>query len=428
MKINTNKLKSIYKKTFANLKNIKNLFVNKNQIDSIQEESFKDLINLMTLWISENKLERISNKTFANLTNLIQLYIHFNQIDTIEDESFSNLVHLETLGISNNKLKRISNKTFANLTNLLQLYIHFNQIDTIEDESFKDLINLEKLSVANNKLKIISNKIFAKLINLKDLDIGFNKIDTIEDNSFKDLKSLYELQIQSNIISEIQFDLFNINFPHLSFVNLSYNYLDEIELWPLFLKNVKYVDLRYNNINKFTNKHGWLFANSSNVKVNNRNAVIDLSHNYITSFDDRTVQQYGVCNSEDYKTFMNDIFNIFVLDKNPINCDCIASKQLLVDSRHFLDGKMLNKSRCANDKFKGQSILDFGYCNNDAQPIEYEHCKIASSTSSIVFTSSTISKNFTSSTSKMTGIPINIVHEINKNRNIISFFFNLKIK
>ena len=352
-----------------------------------------------TLSIENNRLKSINNKAFANLINLKDLLIDYNQIDTIEDESFKDLINLETLSIENNQLKSINNKQFAKLTKLEVLFIDDNQIDTIEDESFKDLINLETLSVANNQLKKISNKTFAKLNNLKELYIGDNLIDTIEDYAFKDLNSLHELELQNNQISKIQFGLFNINFPNLSFVNLSHNRLIEIELWPLYLKNVEYVDLRYNRINNFTNNFGWFFANSSNVKVNNRNAVIDLSHNYITSFDDRTVQQYGVCNPEDYKTFMNYIFDLFLLYNNPINCNCNASKRLLFDSRYLLDGKILNKSWCANDKFKEHSILSFGYCKSDAQPIEYEYCKIASSTSSTVFTSSTSSTVFTSSTS-----------------------------
>ena len=354
---------------------------------------------IKNLEATNNFIDTISKDLFQNLTHLETLCLDSNSISYIKNDSFKDFIHLKTLSIENNKLKQINNKAFVNLAKLKDLFIDDNQIDTIEDESFKDLINLETLSVANNQLKKISNKTFAKLNNLKELYIGDNLIDTIEDYAFKDLNSLHELELQNNQISKIQFGLFNINFPNLSFVNLSHNRLIEIELWPLYLKNVEYVDLRYNRINNFTNNFGWFFANSSNVKVNNRNAVIDLSHNYITSFDDRTVQQYGVCNPEDYKTFMNYIFDLFLLYNNPINCNCNASKRLLFDSRYLLDGKILNKSWCANDKFKEHSILSFGYCKSDAQPIEYEYCKIASSTSSTVFTSSTSSTVFTSSTS-----------------------------
>ena len=337
----------------------------------------------------------------------MELVVDNNQIDTIEDESFKDLINLKILSIQNNKLKRISKKTFVNLINLIYLYIDNNQIDNIEDNSFKELINLDTLRIKNNKLKSISNKTFANLTNLKYLNIYNNQIDTLEDDSFIDLNSLHELKLQKNSISKIQFGLFNLNLSNSCYVYLSYNKLVEIELWPLFLKNLEYVDLRYNKINKFTNKFGWFFANSSNLKVKNRNAVVDLSHNNITSFDDRSIQQYGVCNSKDYKTFINNIFNIFLLDNNPINCDCIASKRLLVDS-YLLDAKIVNRSKCANGKFKGQSILDFGYCNNDSQPIEYEYCNILSSTRRTVLKSSAI---------KNTGIPINIVYRINKNRN-----------
>ena len=40
----------------------------------------------------------------------------------------------------------------------------------------------------------------------------------------------------------------------MKFLDLSYNKLTEIELWPLYLSNIIEIDLKYNLIEIFSNK------------------------------------------------------------------------------------------------------------------------------------------------------------------------------
>jgi hypothetical protein len=135
------------------------------------------------------------------------------------------------------------------------------------------------------------------------------------------LIKLEYVNLAFNNIHEIPNNLFHPNLIFLKNIELSNNFLTEIELWPLFLSNINLVDFDNNAIEVFTNK---LSIDVSKLKLSSlsSNARIYLRKNKIIHFDDRAVQQYGICSSKEFDDFYEKYFKPFNLSDNPISCVC----------------------------------------------------------------------------------------------------------
>jgi hypothetical protein len=73
--------------------------------------------------------------------------------------------------------------------------------------------------------------------------------------------------------------LFYLKVPNLNSLFISYNELTEVDLWMLWMSNVRVIDLSHNRIVAFVNRIGWNpYYVSSSVKMAD-NSVVDLSYN-----------------------------------------------------------------------------------------------------------------------------------------------------
>ena len=99
----------------------------------------------------------------------------------------------------------------------------------------------------------------------------------------------------------------------------------------------------------------------------------------ITSFDDYMLQQYGICNFDDYAEFLLKYFKSFTFYNNPINCNCETQHQLINDTKNLI----LNFSKykfiyygnayCAKPAaYSGLFVLNFdNKCNGSRR---YDYC------------------------------------------------------
>jgi Leucine-rich repeat (LRR) protein len=222
----------------------------------------------------------------------------------------------------------------------------------------QNLTNLISLDLSFNQLKSLTNTNFNCLNNLTSLRLNNNNITTIDSDSFKNLTNLRFLYLSNNQISVIPQYLFETHLINLRVIDLSYNLMTEIELWPTYLSQIFYINLKYNSIQKFTNKFGWFFSSSSNLPSLTSTTTIDLQFNNISSIDDATIQQYGVCSYSDYSTFVIKYFYVFWLNNNPLVCNCSNSQKLVSDSINLL---LTNKGLTSSNIYSS-------FCS---QPIEY---------------------------------------------------------
>jgi len=153
------------------------------------------------------------------------------------------------------------------------------------------------------------------------------------------------------------------------------------------------INLQYNKIQSLTNEYIWFLNNSSNLPgyqpeayVYSPKPHVDLRNNLIISFDDKSIQQYGICSYSDYKTFIIKYLWIFNINLNPIQCSVINSQRLLTDTItlrvnesslllwSYFGGGYIYQSQCKYpSQYDGKSVINFAnydskngytYCNN----------------------------------------------------------------
>jgi Leucine-rich repeat (LRR) protein len=362
-------------------------------IRKIPENAFNNLQQLKAIHLSNNRIESLSEGLFDNLINLEDLQLDYNQIYEIPKYLFNKVHNLESLYLYNNKIRKIPESVFHNLTNFKFLALDHNRINQISSDTFDNLSNLSFLGLSSNQMSEIDENLFKNLVNLQILSLSYNRISTLNDYLFKNLINLEELYLNNNKISRIPKSVFN-KLKNLQSLSLSGNQIKAMELWPTLLPSIKFINLTYNQIERFSNEHHWFLNNSANL--GGLSAKIDLQFNNICSLDDNTVEQYGVCSHSEYTLFLHKYFRMFDINNNPIICNCENSKYLISFVRGYSELKKsaLLDSKCMLPKvYTGKSLTNFDSCNSS---IDYSRC-----TSADVTESATNNETLSSSTIKI---------------------------
>jgi Leucine-rich repeat (LRR) protein len=366
---------------FENYTKLKELNMSNNNIEIIPNNSFIYLKELVVLDLSKNKITNLSSTSFYGLKKLHELDLGGNQITEIQDWLFNSTIELKKLKIGNNRLKSINNKIFKNLFDIEEIYLDHNQIESLEKDFFNETNYLQILDISDNLINTV-NGLFDNLDLLKSLNLKNNRLKSISKDTFKKLINLEELNLANNQISKISKDLFHTHLRSLREINLSNNKLIEIEMWPLYLSNIQYINMNNNSIQKFSNNFEWYYEKeASNLKPLNSSAVIDLQYNYIKYFDDRIIQQYGICSTSSYENFIINYLHVFRIDNNPIQCNCSNSQRLILDTIELVKKKLLKrteqifKAKCSDKIFEGKCMLYFEHCNrNNPNYLYATHC------------------------------------------------------
>ncbi|XP_053123627.1 toll-like receptor 13 [Hemicordylus capensis] len=174
---------------------------------------------------SQNYIESLPHRSFWHLPKLQILQLSNNKINEIEDGAFENLTALEILNLSSNCLIDLSRDAFWGLTNLTQLLLYHNQLSTIHHDTFSTLQNLQQLHLQFNKLGSFE-EVVQNLQRLKRVEYL-----NLCNNSLTSLKSGFWLPASLNTLL------------------LCNNFLCRVDgKGSEFLRNVKQLDLSYNNI------------------------------------------------------------------------------------------------------------------------------------------------------------------------------------
>lgn len=238
------------------------------------------------------------------------------------------LSDLEELILNKNVLTVVPSKISEFFPKLTSLRLTSNNIKSIKEDDFAGFKMLDMLRVDDNKLTTLTTGTFRALGNLRQLYAGSNQISHIEKEAFFGLSSLVTLNLDHNRMTEIPLDLFdNLNNLHSNLVvNLPFN---EISTIPngLFTKlnNFSLFDLTNNNIDTIEDR---AFADVNAGSLN-------LFNNSLSSFLPSSFEGFK--------------FKNFLIDTNPINCDCQLMKFIT-----FL--KILNSER-----------LFYGKCETPAE-------------------------------------------------------------
>ena len=232
------------------------------------------------------------------------------------------------------------------------------------------------LDLSYNQLKSLTNANFNCLASLTTVYLNYNNITIVDSSTFNNQTNLRYLNLANNQISQIPQYLFYTHLVNLNYIDLSYNQLTTMELWPTYLSKIININLKYNQISQFTNNFFWFLAYSNNLPALPSSSTVDLQYNKFTTFDDKSIQQYGVCSYSDYTTFVKNYLSIFWLNNNPITCNCTNSQRLVTDSINYLSTNInltltnLFGSFCSSPD-PSKHILNFANCTST---IAYPYC------------------------------------------------------
>ncbi|KAJ3644491.1 hypothetical protein Zmor_022216 [Zophobas morio] len=177
-KITNNRLRSVKKGTFANLK-VNTISLSNNLIETLENDAFYNLTNLITLSLSRNHLEVLNPEAFFLLPNLAALDLMFNRIHTLQTGFFKFLTNNVQVLLNCNRISRVE-KAFAGVFPRTRLTIDLNgnRIQTLSEDVFSNH-TFGQLDLGNNPVKKIA-KTFCEGCTMETLYLSCDYL-TLED-------------------------------------------------------------------------------------------------------------------------------------------------------------------------------------------------------------------------------------------------------
>ncbi|CRG95828.1 leucine-rich repeat protein [Plasmodium gallinaceum] len=270
---------------FSNFENLKILNLSNNGIENLNDLKLPKKLKVLNL-----KNNKISSLEFlSDFLEIEKLVLDNNELKNINKIIL--LKKLKILRCSHNKITNLP--LFQNL-NLMELNIHNNLIKDITHlVLIKNKKSLISINIYNNKINflnldiylihifpnllILNNNYVEKKQNIQKFFKNIYTIDAFFDmyNLYPPYTSLLSLEINSLKIKNILFNINNDNFKNLISLNISNNYISNINnIGPL--DNLKVLIM---NNNKHINENSFIDEND-NSTLNSFNSLeeLDISH------------------------------------------------------------------------------------------------------------------------------------------------------
>ncbi|KAK9882143.1 hypothetical protein WA026_019662 [Henosepilachna vigintioctopunctata] len=129
----------------------------------------------------------------------------------------------------------------------LFLTIEKSSLETIAPKCFEKWLAIGLLDLTHNQIR--ETKFLEAIAVVDELNLSYNKMIQFKTDNFKEIY-VNTLNLSHNSINSLN----NFTNKHLRILDVSHNYLAELENIPLHLKNLEYIDLSYNKIRKISNK------------------------------------------------------------------------------------------------------------------------------------------------------------------------------
>lgn len=220
---------------------INNLTIVQSRLDDFQSNMFSGFSNINYLSCVNCGLPDISKHSFTGLSNLVSLNISFGTFTMLQKNLFSQTMKLQIFNASNGMIEEINDNAFANL------------------------VNLKTLDLSKNKIKKVTKEIFTPLENLVTLRLSYNEIEVLDEGIFVSNNKLDYLSLDHNNIAIIDSDIFDPN-SKLTFITLSFNQLTVLNTTNL---HAKYIFASNNNITRFTIAEATTYLNLNQNQIHN---------------------------------------------------------------------------------------------------------------------------------------------------------------
>ncbi|XP_028820409.1 leucine-rich repeat and immunoglobulin-like domain-containing nogo receptor-interacting protein 1 [Denticeps clupeoides] len=228
LRICRNHLKIISVGVFSGLPSLRLLDISENEILVFLDYTFRELANLQYLEVTENDLVFISQRAFTGLTNLKELNIDRCNLTSVPTEALSQLTGLVQLRLSRIGLSSLPNASFRKLGRLRELVMmHCPWLDTLAANCLFGL-NLTSLTLSHCNLSTLPYAPLHHLVYLRYLDLSYNPITFIQANLLGDLLRLQELHLVGGGLLHVEPQAFR-GLAYLRILNVSYNQLVTLE-------------------------------------------------------------------------------------------------------------------------------------------------------------------------------------------------------
>ncbi|KAM9832699.1 leucine-rich repeats and immunoglobulin-like domains protein 1 [Aulostomus maculatus] len=259
------------------------LNLGRNKLANVNVEAFANLPNLRELWLNHNELTSIPDLGQA-ASDIVSLYLHHNKINGIDGGRTGELVSVETLDLSNNDITELRGHSFPEGLQIRDLFLSNNQITVLELGALDHLgSTLQVLRLSQNHITQIPVKAF-QLPRLTQLDLNSNHIRQVVGLTFQGLSRLKVLKLQRNSISKMTDGAF-WDLVKMKVLYLDHNSLTEVNAGSLYgLTSLRQLFLSNNSI-AHINSDGWKFCQKLRE--------LNLSYNNLTRLDEGSLAVLG---------------------------------------------------------------------------------------------------------------------------------------
>lgn len=221
-----------------------------NYFHAVPSGSLRYLRNLRILDLSSNRISTLHNYDFADLNNLKSLFLNKNPITKIEPQAFATtklvLLHLEKLSLNEPSLEGLPT---GNLTSLVELSFASNHVFDLPNGWSDPLQSLATLRLSRNFLSSLNPRaLWAICPTLTVLDVSSNNFTSVPSADLRHLLYLRVLNLSDNYITSLEVNAFNCS-RELQVLDLSLNLLHTLSIGCFEgLPSIQSIDLRGNEL------------------------------------------------------------------------------------------------------------------------------------------------------------------------------------
>ncbi|XP_061676254.1 leucine-rich repeat and immunoglobulin-like domain-containing nogo receptor-interacting protein 4b [Syngnathoides biaculeatus] len=295
-----NRIRTVGRRQFSGLHELRDLDLSENLISMIEVEAFQGLQNLRTLRIKNNRLKILPVGVFSGLSGLRFLDLSQNEILVFLDYTFRETVNLRTLDADENDLVFISQRAFFGLQSLQELHIDRSNLTSIPTEALSQLQSLTYLRMVRLTISTLPNNAFRRLHGLRTLILAnWPSLDKVASNSLIGL-NLTALVISSCNLSAVPYSALR-HLVYLRFLDLSYNSITVVQ-GNLLRELLRLQELHLAGANLLRIESG-AFKGLASLRI------LNLTSNQLSTLEESTLHSVGN-------------LQVLRLDGNPLSCDC----------------------------------------------------------------------------------------------------------
>ena len=196
-------LKTIAKKNFHGLNELRQLDLSYNQISSIDEDTFDDLTKIFSIDLDHNQLTSLPPKIFSKLLTLDTLHLNGNHLTVLDAGIFKNNLNLALLFVHENNLTTFASGTFDSLTKMRQIWFHKNEISSLNSDWFKNCVSISDFLASDNNITEIPLDFLTGMDALRSISFSSNPIKSIDFKMFENNKNIYDISFNDISVEKV---------------------------------------------------------------------------------------------------------------------------------------------------------------------------------------------------------------------------------